>query len=101
MKTNNNRQNTHNEIDRIFRVLLPTWNMAERPEQAALCHRMLDAMLEGGIALCDSKMPFLIQCNDSLRGCAFGCFLGAYSETIAFLCKKMSTPLTRGAPCLL
>ena len=28
--------------------------MAERPEQAALCHRMLDAMLEGGIALCDA-----------------------------------------------
>ena len=52
MKTNDNRQNTHNEIDRIFRVLLPTWNMAERPEQAALCHRMLDAMVEGGIALC-------------------------------------------------
>ena len=54
MKTNDNRQNTHNEIDRIFRVLLPTWNMAERPEQAALCHRMLDAMVEGGIALCDA-----------------------------------------------
>ena len=28
--------------------------MAERPEQMALCHRMLDAMLEGGIALCDA-----------------------------------------------
>ncbi len=54
MNTNDNRQNTHNEIDRIFRVLLPTRNMAERPEQAALCHRMLDAMVEGGIALCDA-----------------------------------------------
>ncbi len=54
MNTNDNRQNAHNEIDRIFKVLLPTWNMAERPEQAALCHRMLDAMLEGGIALCDA-----------------------------------------------
>ena len=54
MNTNDNRQNAHNEIDRIFKVLLPARNMAERPEQAALCHRMLDAMLEGGIALCDA-----------------------------------------------
>ena len=54
MNTNDNRRNAHNEIDRIFKVLLPARNMAERPEQAALCHRMLDAMLEGGIALCDA-----------------------------------------------
>lgn len=54
MNYDNNRQNAHNEIDRIFKVLFPTRNMAERPEQVALCHRMLDAMLEGGIALCDA-----------------------------------------------
>lgn len=54
MNTNNNRLNAHNEIDHIFKDLLPTRNMAERPEQVALCHRMLDAMLEGGIALCDA-----------------------------------------------
>ena len=54
MNTNDNRRNAHNEIDRIFKVLLPARNMAERPEQAALCHRMLEAMLEGGIALCDA-----------------------------------------------
>ena len=54
MNTNDNRRNAHNEIDRIFKVLLPARNMAERPEQAALCHRMLDAMVEGGIALCDA-----------------------------------------------
>ena len=54
MNYDNNRQNAHNEIDRIFKVLFPTRNMAERPEQAELCHRMLDAMLEGGIALCDA-----------------------------------------------
>ena len=54
MNTNDNRQNAHNEIDRIFKVLLPARNMAKRPEQVALCHRMLDAMLEGGIALCDA-----------------------------------------------
>lgn len=54
MNTSDNRQNAHNEINRIFKVLLPARNMAERPEQVALCHRMLDTMLEGGIALCDA-----------------------------------------------
>ena len=28
--------------------------MAERPAQVALSHQMLDAMLDGGIALCDA-----------------------------------------------
>lgn len=50
----NNRNNAHNEIDRIFKVLLPTRNMAERPAQVSLSHQMLDAMLDGGIALCDA-----------------------------------------------
>ena len=54
MNINNNRQNAHNEIDRVFKVLLPARNMAERPAQVALSHRMLDAMLDGGIALCDA-----------------------------------------------
>ena len=54
MNYDNNRLNAHNEIDHIFKDLFPTRNMAERPEQAALCHRMLEAMLEGGIALCDA-----------------------------------------------
>ncbi len=54
MNYDNNRHNAHNEIDHIFQDLLPARNMAERPEQAALCHRMLDAMLDGGIALCDA-----------------------------------------------
>ena len=54
MNYDNNRQNAHNEIDHIFKDLLPTRNMAERPAQVALCHQMLNAMLEGGIALCDA-----------------------------------------------
>ena len=54
MNYDNNRLNAHNEINHIFKDLFPTRNMAERPEQVALCHRMLDAMLEGGIALCDA-----------------------------------------------
>ena len=28
--------------------------MAERPEQIRLCHSILDAMLDGSIALCDA-----------------------------------------------
>ena len=50
----NNRNNAHNEIDRVFKILLPTRNMAERPAQVSLSHQMLDAMLDGGIALCDA-----------------------------------------------
>ena len=42
------------EVDRIFKVLLPQRSMAERPEQIRLCHSILDAMLDGGIALCDA-----------------------------------------------
>ena len=54
MNINNNRNNAHSEIDRVFKILLPTRNMAERPAQVALSHQMLDAMLDGGIALCDA-----------------------------------------------
>ena len=54
MKTNDTRQNAHAEVDHIFKDLLPAKGMAERPAQAALSHRMLDAMLDGGIALCDA-----------------------------------------------
>ena len=54
MNINNNRNNAHNEIDRVFKILLPTRNMAERPAQVSLSHQMLDAMLDGGIALCDA-----------------------------------------------
>ena len=54
MNTKDNRQNAHNEIDHIFKDLLPVQGMTERPAQIALSHQMLDAMLEGGIALCDA-----------------------------------------------
>ena len=54
MNTNNDRQTTHDMIDHIFHDLLPTRGMAERPEQTALSHLMLDALLDGSIALCDA-----------------------------------------------
>ena len=54
MTTQDNRQNAHNEIDHIFKDLLPAQGMAERPAQVALSHQMLDAMLDSAIALCDA-----------------------------------------------
>ena len=54
MSTNNDRQTTHNMIDHIFHDLLPAQGMAERPEQTALSHLTLDALLNGSIALCDA-----------------------------------------------
>ena len=47
-------EKAHEEIDYIFKTLLPQRGMAERPEQIRLCHSILDAMLDGGIALCDA-----------------------------------------------
>ena len=49
-----NRQKAHAMIDHIFKDLLPAQGMAERSEQIKLSHRMLDTMLNGGIALCDA-----------------------------------------------
>ena len=54
MNTKDNRRNAHSKLDHIFRDLLPVYGMAERPAQVALSHRMLDAMLDGSIALCDA-----------------------------------------------
>lgn len=50
----NNRNNAHEDIDRIFRELLPVNGMKEREGQITLSHTMLDAMLDGSIALCDA-----------------------------------------------
>ena len=47
-------EKAHEEIDYIFKTLLPQRGMAERPEQIRLCHSILDAMLAGSIALCDA-----------------------------------------------
>ena len=47
-------EKAHEEIDYIYKTLLPQRGMAERPEQIRLCHSILDAMLDGSIALCDA-----------------------------------------------
>ena len=55
MNTNDtNRQKAHSMIDHIFKGLFPAQGMTERSEQIKLSHRMLDTMLDGGIALCDA-----------------------------------------------
>ena len=54
MNTNDNRLKAHKLIDHIFQDLLPAHGMAQRPEQIQLSHRMLDAMQDGRIALCDA-----------------------------------------------
>jgi len=48
------KQDIHHLIDHVFKDLLPAIGMAERPEQIALSHRMLEAMLTDSIALCDA-----------------------------------------------
>ena len=54
MSINHDRQTAHDMINRIFHDLLPARGMVERPEQVALSHLMLDALLDGSIALCDA-----------------------------------------------
>ena len=46
--------NPHGGIDHVFKDLLPSNGMTERPEQIALAHQLLDAMLDKEIALCDA-----------------------------------------------
>ena len=48
------RGRAHRELDHIFKILLPAQGLPERPAQVKLSHRMLDAMLGRGIALCDA-----------------------------------------------
>lgn len=68
MNTKDNRHNTHFMIDHIFHDLLPAQGMAERPEQVALSHLMLDALLDGSIALCDIKTLDMIQRYRTMLG---------------------------------
>ena len=54
MNDMDNRKNAHQDIDHIFKELLPAQGMKERSEQVLLSHRMLETMLDGSIALCDA-----------------------------------------------
>lgn len=50
----------------------------------SLVKMIVNVLEPQGSVLLDIKTLNLIQYNDSLQGCAKGCSLGAYSETIAF-----------------
>ena len=54
MNKNNWKEQAHQEIEIIFRVLLPEYGFAIREEQISLCHFMLDTMLQNHISLCDA-----------------------------------------------
>ena len=44
----------HNDIDTIFKEILPKFDMTERQEQIKLAHNMLDTLFDGKIALSDA-----------------------------------------------
>ena len=48
------QKDLRDSIDHIFRDLMPEHGMAEREEQIALSHRMLDSMIDHEISLCDA-----------------------------------------------
>jgi len=54
MITLNEKTKAHNDIDKIFKNILPEYGMTERKEQIKLAHAMLDNMFDGGIALSDA-----------------------------------------------
>lgn len=51
MEKCNYRKDPHQDIDHVFRDLLPAHGMVERPAQVELSHQMLDTMLNGIHAL--------------------------------------------------
>ena len=44
----------HQDVDMIFRRILPQYGMKEREGQIALCHEILEGMLESRITLSDA-----------------------------------------------
>ena len=50
------QKRAHQEVEKIFRVLLPEQGLAVREEQIRLCHEMLDTLLGERIALCDAVL---------------------------------------------
>lgn len=54
MKNTISRSDPHNEIDQIFRKILPAHGMAVREAQIELSHNMYEAMKNGSIALADA-----------------------------------------------
>ena len=62
------QKRAHQEVEKIFRVLLPEQELAVREEQIRLCHEMLDTLLGERITLCDAGVgigktyAYLVAC---------------------------------------
>ena len=62
------QKRAHQEVEKIFRVLLPEQGLAVKEEQIRLCHEMLDTLLGERIALCDAGVgigktyAYLVAC---------------------------------------
>ena len=62
------QKRAHQEVEKIFRVLLPEQGLAVREEQIRLCHEMLGTLLGERIALCDAGVgigktyAYLVAC---------------------------------------
>ena len=62
------QKRAHQEVEKIFRVLLPEQGLAVREEQIRLCHEMLDTLLGERITLCDAGVgigktyAYLVAC---------------------------------------
>lgn len=62
------QKKAHREAEYIFRKILPAYGLNVREEQLELCHRMLDSLLYGKIALCDAGVgigktyAYLVAC---------------------------------------
>ena len=69
------RENAHQIINHIFQELLPAHGMPERPEQIALAHEMLDALLDHKIGLYDAgtgsgkTLAYLVACTAFHNSC--------------------------------
>ena len=58
------QKRAHQEVEKIFRVLLPEQGLAVREEQIRLCHEMLDALqLQAGMV--DKRRKILDMAMDS------------------------------------
>ena len=68
MHRNEYRRMAHEEVEEIFREILPQAGMKVREEQITLCHQMLSSLCGNKIALCDAAVgvgktyAYLVAC---------------------------------------
>ena len=64
----NTTEQAHEEVERIFRTILPERGLTVREEQISLCHAMLDSLLHNTVCLCDAGVgigktyAYLVAC---------------------------------------